>query len=130
LENETVLDDFLKSNGFKLIENDSSPFFGDYFDVYSNGEISIKLGSSKSLKTVDVTNCLNLNQWFDLALMMAVIQNEQDLTKVITVNQFKVFLETHLLEICELLNAQNYDLTKKKIEILEHKRVQQMFPNL
>jgi hypothetical protein len=51
LENETVLDDFLKSNGFKLIENDSSPFFGDYFDVYSNGEISIKLGSSKSLKT-------------------------------------------------------------------------------
>jgi len=50
--------------------------------------------------------------------MMAVIQNEQDLTKVITVNQFKIFLETHLLKIGELLNAQNYNLTKKKIEEL------------
>jgi len=130
LENETLIFDFLISIGFKPIENDASPFFGDYFEVYSNGEISIKLGNSKSFQTVDVTNHLNSNQWFDLALIMAVIQNEQDLTKVITVTQFKVFLETHLLEICELLNAQNYDLTKKKIEILEHKRVQQMFPNL
>ena len=72
----------------------------------------------------------NSNQWFDLALIMAEIYNEQDLTKVITINQFKIFLETHLLKIGELLNAQNYNLTKKKIEVLEHKRVQQMFPNL
>jgi hypothetical protein len=61
---------------------------------------------------------------------MAEIHNEQDLTKVITINQFKIFLETHLLKIGELLNVQNYNLTKKKIEELEHKRVQQMFPNL
>ena len=130
MENQTSILNFLKSNGFKLTESASSSFFGDYFDIYSNGEISIRFGSDKSLKTVDVTNNMNLNLWFDLALIMALIKKEQDLTKVLTVQQFNVFLETHLFKICELLNVQNYNLTKKQIEVLEYKRVRQMFPNI
>ncbi|MDP4724407.1 MAG: hypothetical protein NWS31_08905 [Crocinitomicaceae bacterium] len=130
MKNETLLHDFLKSNGFTPIENDSSQFFGDHFDIYSNGEISIRFGSSKALKTIDVAHHLDSNQWFDLALIMALINDEQDLSKVTTVNQFKVFLEKHLLKICELFNAQNYNSTKEKIEVLEHKRVKQMFPGI
>ncbi|MEY4804593.1 MAG: hypothetical protein RL331_1112 [Bacteroidota bacterium] len=120
----------VKSNGFTSIENDSSQFFGDYFHIYSNGEISIRFGSSKSLITIDVSHHLDSNQWIDLALVMALINDEQDLSKVTTVNQFKVFLEKHLLKICELFNAQNYNSTKEKIEVLEHKRVKQMFPGI
>lgn len=130
LKNETLLHDFLKSNGFTPTENDSSQFFGDHFDIYSNGEISIRFGNSKSLKTIDVSHPLDSNQWFDLALIIALINDEQDLSKVTTVNQFKVFLEKHLLKICELFNAQNYNSTKEKIEVLEHKRVKQMFPDI
>jgi hypothetical protein len=59
-----------------------------------------------------------------------LINDEQDLSKVTTANQFKVFLEKHLLKICELFNAQNYNSTKEKIEVLEHKRVKQMFPGI
>jgi hypothetical protein len=130
LENDTIKYDLLLSKGFRRIENHSSQFFGDYFDIYSNGGISIRIVSSQSLITVDVASNLDLNSWFDLALIIALIQNEQDLTKVITVNQFNVFLEKYLLKICDFFNSQNFNTTIKKIELLEKKRVKQMFPNM
>lgn len=130
MENETFKYDFLNSKGFKLIDNDTSEYFGDFYDTYSNGEIVIRFSSSQSFKTVDVANNLDLNRWIDLALIKALINYEQDLSKVTTVNEFNVFLEKHLFNICELLSTQNYYSTKKKIEILENKRVKQMFPNI
>jgi hypothetical protein len=130
LENDTIKYDLLLSKGFRRIENHSSQFFGDYFYIYSNGGISIRIVSSQSLITVDVASNLDLNSWFDLALIIALIQNEQDLTKVITVNQFNVFLEKYLFKICDFFNSQNFNTTIKKIELLEKKRVKQMFPNM
>jgi len=130
MENETFKYDFLNSKGFKPIDNDSSEYFGDYYATYSNGEIVIRFSSSQSFKTVDVANNLDLNRWIDLALIKALINDEQDLSKVTTVNEFNVFLEKHLFNICKLLSTQNYYSTKKKIEILENKRVKQMFPNI
>lgn len=130
MENETFKYDFLNSNGFKLIDNDTSEYFGDYYDTYSNGEIVIKFSSSQSFKTVDVANNLDLNRWIDLALIKALINDERDLSKATTVNEFNAFLEKHLFKVCELLSKQNYSSTKEKIEVLENKRVKQMFPNI
>jgi hypothetical protein len=130
MENETFKYDFLNSNGFKLIDNDTSEYFGDYYDTYSNGEIVIRFSSSQSFKTVDVANNLDFNRWIDLGLIKALINDEQDLSKATTVNEFNSFLEKHLFKVCELLSKQNYYSTKEKIEVLENKRVKQMFPNI
>lgn len=130
MENKTFKYDFLNSNGFKLIDNDTSEYFGDYYDTYSNGEIVIRFSSSQSFKTVDVANNLDFNRWIDLGLIKALINDEQDLSKATTVNEFNSFLEKHLFKVCELLSKQNYYSTKEKIEVLENKRVKQMFPNI
>jgi hypothetical protein len=58
MENETFKYDFLNSKGFELIDNDTSEYFGDYYDTYSDGEIVIRFSSSQSFKTIDVANKL------------------------------------------------------------------------
>ena len=130
MENETFKYDFIISKGFKLIDNDTSEYFGDYYNTYSNGEVVIRFSSSQSFKTVDISSELDINRWIDLALIKAFINDEQDLSKVITVNEYNNFLENHLSKICEMLSKENYSSTKKKIEALENKRVKQMFPNV
>lgn len=130
MENETFKYDFLNSKGFKLIDNDTSEYFGDYYDTYSNGKIVIRFSSSQSFKTVDVAINLDFNRWIDLALIKALVYDEQDLSKITTVNEYNNFLESHLSKICDLLSKSNYYANKKKIEKLEDKRAKQMFPNL
>jgi len=130
MENKTFNYDFLISKGFRLIDNDKSEYFGDYSDIYSNDEIAIRFSSSKSFKAVDVASVIDINRWFDLALIMTLIKNEQDLSKVTTVEEHNVFLESNLSNICDLLSKQNYSSTKNRLELLEDKRTKQMFPNI
>lgn len=129
MKNETFKYDNLVSNGFKLIDKDTSEYFGDYYKTYSNGEIVIRFSSSRSFKTVDISNVLDVSRWIDLALIKALIEDEQNLSKVTTVDEYNDFLENRLPKICDLLSKSNYYSTKKKIEKLEDKRVKQMFPN-
>lgn len=130
MENETFKYDILVSNGFKLIDKDTSEYFGDYYKTYSNGEIVIRFSSSQSFKTVDISNVLDVSRWIDLALIKALINDEQNLSKVTTVDEYNDFLENRLPKICDLLSKSNYYSTKEKIEKLEDKRAKQMFPNL
>ena len=130
MENETFKYDLLNSKGFELIDNDTSECFGDYHDTYSDGEIVIRFSSSQSIKTIDVANKLDFNRWIDLALIKALINDEQDLSKVTKINEYNNFLEKHFFKVCELLSSQNYSSTKKEIEVLENKRIKQMFPNI
>lgn len=130
MENETFKYDILISNGFKLIDKDTSEYFGNYYKTYSNGEIEIRFSSSQSFKTVDISNMLDVNRWIDLALIKALINDEQDLSKITTVKEYNDFLESNLTKICDLLSKQNYSSTKKKIEVLEKRRAKQMFPNI
>ena len=130
MENETFKYDILFSNDFKLIDKDISEYFGDYYKTYSNGEIVIRFSSSQSFKTVDISNVLDVSRWIDLALIKALLNDEQNLSKATAVNEYNDFLENHFPKICDLLSKSNYYTTKKKIEKLEDKREKQMFPNL
>lgn len=130
MKNETFKYDILFSNDFKLIDKDISEYFGDYYKTYSNGEIVIRFSSSQSFKTVDISNVLDVSRWIDLALIKALINDEQNLSKVTAVSEYNDFLENHFPKICDLLSKSNYYTTKKKIEKLEDKRAKQMFPNL
>lgn len=130
MENKEFKYDFLISKGFKLIDNDKLEYFGDYFDTYSNNEILIRFSSSKSFKAVDVGSVLDTNRWFDLALIKALINNEENLCKIITAKEYMVFLENYLSDVCDLLSKQNYSFSKHQLRLLEDKRVKQMFPNI
>ena len=124
------LKDFLISKGFKLIDEDVSEYFGDFYCTYSNEIINVRLVSDRSIETIDVCSVLDSNRWIDLSLIKALVNDEQDLSKVTAVNEYNDFLENHLSKICEMLSKENYSSTKNKIEALENKRVKQMFPNV
>ncbi len=124
------INDFLFSKGFKLIDEDVSEYFGDFYCNYSNEIVNVRLVSDRSIETIDVCSVLEPNRWIDLALMKALINDEQDLSKITTVNEYNDFLESHFSKICDLLSKQNYPSTKKKVEVLEDKRAKQISPNL
>ena len=119
---------FLKSRDFKLTDKDVSPYFGDYYDTFKNNVVELRFSSSRSLATVDICCIEETNNWYDLALVKALLYNEQELNKITTLEEYVFFLEQEIDFINELFNKDNYSNTKNKLEELRNKRAKQMFP--
>ncbi len=121
---------FLKSNGFELIQKDTSSFFGDYYDIFINDSFQLRFSSSKSFETVDIQSSMPNENWYDLALVKALLYDEKGLTKVTTIEEHRDFLQKELANITDLFNDRNYLTTKKRLEELGNERAEQMFPGI
>lgn len=130
MNNNEKIYNFLKSNGFELIEKDTSAFFGDYYDTFSNGFFQLRFSSSKSFETVDIRSNQPNESWYDLALVKALLYDEKNLNNVTTVEGHKDFLQKELTNIAELFSDRNYPATKKRLEELGNERAEQMFPGM
>lgn len=130
MKNDEKTYSFLKSNGFELIQKDTSEFFGDYYDIFANDFFQLKFSSSKSFATVDVRHNQPNENWYDLALVKALLYNEKNLNHVTTIEEHSSFLQEELTNIAELFNERNYPTTKRKIEELGDERAKQMFPEI
>lgn len=129
MNNETTYS-FLKSNDFELIKEGISIFFGDYYDTFSNGLFQLRFSSSKSFETVDIRSNLPNENWYDLALVKALLYDEKNLNNVTTIEEHRGFLQKELTNIAELFNDRNYPATKKRLEELGNERAEQMFPEI
>ncbi len=118
---------FLKSNGFRIIEQDTSEYFGDYYDTFKNGDIELRFSNSKSFETVDVRNN-EKGDWYDLALVKALLHNEEKLNNVTTIEEHNEFLKKELNRINSLFSKKNYATTKKKLDEFGNERAKKMFP--
>ncbi|HBB01274.1 MAG TPA: hypothetical protein DCZ19_09445 [Porphyromonadaceae bacterium] len=118
---------YLKSNGFELIQKDTSACFGDYYDTFSNGSFQVRFSSSKSFETVDIRSNLPSENWFDLALVKALLYDEKNLNNVTTIEEHRGFLQKELTNIAELFSEINYLATKKRLEELGNERAEKMF---
>lgn len=119
---------FLISKGFTLIRQESSEYFGNNFKTYSNGHFNVRLVSSKSIASIEIGRALDINQWYDLALVRALLYNEKRLNKVTTIEEYSDFLQKELASITEYFSNANFPDTKRRLEELENERVKQMFP--
>lgn len=122
--------DFLFFKEFKLIDEKVSDYFGDFYSIYSNEEINIRLVSDRSIETIDVCSVLEVNRWIDLEILMELINEEQNLSKHLKLNEYYVIFENHFSKICNILSKSNYYESILKIERLEAKRLEQMFPKI
>ncbi|HEY8937498.1 MAG TPA: hypothetical protein VIM65_19870 [Cyclobacteriaceae bacterium] len=120
---------FLESNDFKLIEQNTSKYFGDHYDTFVNSNIEIRFSSSKSFETVDVRS-KEKDKWYDLALVKALLHSEEKLNNVTTIEAHNDFLKKELNRINDLFSRGNYATTKKKLDELGNKRAKQMFPGM
>ncbi|AZS28951.1 hypothetical protein [Butyricimonas faecalis] len=128
MENDEKIYDTLMSNGFKLIAKDVSAFFGDCYDVFSNGIFQLRFSVSKSFKSIDIRNNHLDEDWYDLALVKALLYDEKNLNHVTTIEEYKDFLQNELIDIVKLFADKNYLTTKKRLEELGNERAKQMFP--
>ncbi|MDH6354188.1 hypothetical protein M2132_000515 [Dysgonomonas sp. PH5-45] len=130
MKNNGIIYNFLKSNGFKLIKEDTSVFFGDYYDIFTNICFLIKFSSSKSSEMIEIRYNQANENWYDLALVKAILYNEKKLDKITSIEEYKNFLQTNFTNIVKLFNKNSYPATKEKLKILEKERVKQMFPKM
>ena len=124
------LSTFLKSKGYDLELSEVSRYFGDYFQQFSSPIIKVRLSNSKSSEMLDVSGAGEPNNWFDVALVKALIEMETELNKKSDISLLITFLVQNLETVEALFDSENYSSTKKKLEKIEQKRVSQMFPNL
>lgn len=130
MHNEKKIYDLLVSNGFRLIEQSTSDYFGDYFDIITNAVIELRFSSSKSINVIDIRSWQEKGKWYDLALVSALLQNENNLTKITTLDELINFLKNDVDLINDLFKAINYPSTKKKLNELGSERARQMFPGV
>ncbi|ANH82637.1 hypothetical protein A8C56_18135 [Niabella ginsenosidivorans] len=130
MDNNEKIYSFLKSNGFELIEKDTSAFFGDYYDTFSNGFFQLRFSSSKSFETVDIRSNQPNESWYDLALVKALLYDEKNLNNVTFIEEHRSFLQKKLTNIAELFSDVDYPATKKRLEELGNERAEQMFPGM
>lgn len=130
MENNENIYSFLKSSGFELKKEDTSAFFGDYYDVFTNGSFQLRFSCSKSFETVDIRSNLPNESWYDLALVKALLHNEKNLNYVTTIETHKEFIHKELSNIVELFNDKNYLTTKMRLDELGNERAEQMFPRI
>lgn len=128
MKNDEKVYDTLMSNGFKLVTKDVSAFFGDSYDVFSNGIIQLRFSSSKSFKSIDIRDNHLDENWYDLALVKALLYDEKNLNHVTTFEEYKDFLQNELINIVKLFVDNNYLTTQKRLEELGNERAKQMFP--
>ncbi|MBQ20021.1 MAG: hypothetical protein CMD31_04640 [Flavobacteriales bacterium] len=129
MNNNEIIYSFLRSNGFRLVDKDISMSFGDYYDILTNDSFELRFSSSKSFETVDIRSSQLNENWYDLALVKALLYNEKKLNNITTIEEHGIFLRRELVNIVELFDGKNYLITKKKLEELGNERVKQMFPS-
>lgn len=121
---------FLKLAGYEYLEDYTSKYFGDYFIIYSNGYVNFRFSGSKDFESIDICSSLDFENWFDLALVKALLYQEKILNKPTTIGEYIIFLNKELVQIEALFNFSKYSKTKKELQRLEKERISQIFPNV
>jgi hypothetical protein len=121
---------FLKAKGFELTKADTSVFFGDHYDIFTISNFQLRFSSSKSFETVDIRRNLPNENWYDLALVRALLYGKKKLNNVTTIVEHRIFLQKELNNIEELFNGKKYPVIKKRLEESGNERTRQMFPGI
>nr|WP_068886952.1 hypothetical protein [Pedobacter panaciterrae] len=126
MTNKEEIYNFLKLNDFKLVKQNTSKYFGDYYDTFADDDFKLRFSSSKSFENVDICNNED-KDWYDLALVKALLYNEIKLNEITDTETYNIFLMKELNHIRELFSKRNYPITKMKLSELGNERAKQIF---
>ena len=121
---------FLQSIGFTLLIEEESEYFGDYYCVFRYTTIELRLISTRSNIFVEIRKAFSNENWYDLAIIKALLSKENAINYILELDECRLFLEKYLLDIELLFDDQKYLTTKDELEILSLNKTKQMFPNL
>lgn len=119
---------FLELNGFRLVDQGESTSFGDYYDTLETDDFRLRFSSSKSFQAIDICSNEDRGSWFDLGLVIALVENKAKLDEVVDIEICNKFLKDKLNRLKELFNSSNYPNTQRKLFELGNERARQLFP--
>ena len=130
MENNKKIVSFLTSEGFKLIDGEVSPYFGDYLFILANDVMKIRFSRDRSFESIDLSSIEDGYKWYDLDLVKMLLNNSQEQNTIRPIDEIKEFLEKDFFFIIELFAKKDFYLTKKRLEDLREMRAKQMFPGM
>jgi hypothetical protein len=125
-----LINKFFKDNGFKIESETTSNAFGDYFDIFSNGDVIIRVCCTKNIEYIEVSNFVNENDWYDLVLLQSINYRNIDLISKRTINDYFEFLKSNFIEIIDFMSKSRYWNSIIELKKIEERRLMQMFPEL
>lgn len=101
--------------------------FGNFFVVFSSPYFLVRYARDRSILTVDIASNTESSNWYDMALVKALLNKEKVLNVSISVEELNSFLDEHFSIIATIFNGENYPSTKRMLEELENERSKQIF---
>lgn len=128
--NKAVLYGFLRSKGFKAVEEDRSDSFGDRFEVLVSKTLKVRYVEDPSLESIDLASVKDEKTWYSLVLVKSLINKEDQLDKVVEISELRLFLVASFDYINKLFGPSDYSATKCRLEELADTWARQMLPNI
>jgi len=129
MKNESIYN-FLKSESFIHEDKRESGSFGDYYDLFTKGIVKLRFSSSKGRETVDIGCTIDDDNWYDLALVKALLFRELNLNVEIAIDEYERFIRENISSILQIFACESYSRTRKMLDELENLRIRQMFPDI
>ena len=82
MKNKDKISNFLKEYGYGETKSNISEYFGDYYIIFSNGNINFRFRSSRSIESIEICSNEDNEHWYDLVLIKAYLYKEQQLNKI------------------------------------------------
>lgn len=118
MENKIRLEEFLFSMNFKIVVEETSEYFGDFYCIYSNcGEVEFRIVSDRGLISIGVKNNKNENNWYDMELVKRMLEDKRRV--VLEGGEAIEYLKQNFDEICILFSDKEYSSTKMILNQLQ-----------
>ncbi|MFV0289642.1 MAG: hypothetical protein ACK5IJ_01900 [Mangrovibacterium sp.] len=127
MDNITV---FFEMHNLKLVSQDSSINFGDSFKIFANDKIAFRVVCERSSTSIDICSFEERNNWFDLALLRALLNDDKKLNKPMRYEDYICFLKDNIETIETMFDHNNYSNTRLKLQELEVERIRQLFTGI
>jgi len=122
---------FLEKKGFTVTSQLSGGYLpNDYVVTLESPYFFMKYGLEKFTAFMEISSISDKDNWHDLALVKALLYNEEVSNKKPDTAELENFLQTDFDKIKILFDITNYPQTKEKLNDLVQIRLQQMFPGL
>ena len=83
----------------------------------------------RSEESLELRALADPSEWFILNIVMSVVLDESKLTKDVTIEEQMRFVETHLNDLMELFDGDNYPCAKLRLKDLARNRGKLLFPD-
>lgn len=103
--------------------------FGDSVELFSGTSFSLRLVIDKGSKYIEIASHANPDDWFDVALLKAMLKGEKVSGKPTPIQILQEFLLDNLPSIEEALTPAAHLNTQEKLKVLGKERARLMFPN-